>query len=189
MKQKKLIEGGYLSGLVFSSVAIIFVGTVLSALVLYFEIYRPLDAHYGNIISTVTEIKESLIMKSLTISGIFSLLTGIGLLFLVIFYTHGIAGPLHRIKASARSIGEGDLGTKIKLRRRDVIHPFAESLADMAGSYLNRVQSLREEVRLFREAVTDLKSAAEEGKETVSELRKTIDKDKRIKKALDSVRL
>lgn len=189
MKQERIIGKSYLPGLIFAALGIFVFSIAVSALLLYLDIYQPLDTHYSAVLSIITDIRETLLIKTLKISGISSLLIILGLMALVIFYTHRIAGPLYRIKVCAKSIGEGRLGTKVKFRQRDVIHPFAESLNEMTDRYSEKVRSLTLEINELKSAVTELKSLTEDGKDTEDALKKASDKDNQIKGLLDSMKI
>jgi methyl-accepting chemotaxis protein len=184
-----MIGKSYLPGLIFAALGIFVFSIAISALLLYLDIYQPLDTHYSAVLSIITDVRETLIIKTLKISGISSLLIILGLMALVIYYTHRIAGPLYRIKVCAKSIGEGRLGTKVKFRTRDVIHPFAESLNDMTDRYSEKVRSITLEINELKSAVIELKSVAEDGNNTEAALKKALDKDSQIKGLLDSIKI
>lgn len=189
MKPERIIGKSYLPGLVLSALGIFVFGVAVSGIFLYFEVCKPLDTHYGALLCIITDIQETLVLKTLKISGISSLLIILGLMALVIFYTHRIAGPLYRIKVCAKSIGEGRLGTKVKFRQRDVVHPFAESLNQMTDRYSEKVRALTLEINELKSAVTELKSLTEDGKDTEAASKKALDIDNRIKGQLDSIKI
>jgi methyl-accepting chemotaxis protein len=112
-----------------------------------------------------------------------------GIVILGILYTHKIAGPLHRIRGFARSIGEGRLDGDIKLRQKDVIHPFAESLNKMTRSYNDRVALLISEIEELKSAIKELKSRTEKGENTEITVKKILEIDGRIKNLLDTIKL
>ncbi len=187
MKQEPIIQKNYLPGLVLSALGIFVLGIAVSAILLSLDMYRPLDTHYSAILSIITQIRSTLILKTVTVSGIFSLLVITALMALVIFYTHRIAGPLFRIKTSAKSIGEGLLSTRVKFRDRDVIHPFAESLNEMTGSYRERVRALQSEIREMKRTAEDLKTRTEQGGDREAETERVLNINRRIKQLLDDI--
>jgi len=189
LEQEKIIRRSYLPGLIFGALGIFVLGIAASALLLHLEIYEPLDTHYRGVLSIISDVRETLIITTLKISGISSLLIILGLAGLVIFYTHRIAGPLHRVKACAKSIGQGSLGTKAKFREKDVIHPFAESLNEMTDCYSEKVKALGSEISQLKTAVTELKSLTEAGENTEAGLMKALDNDRHIKSIIESIRL
>jgi len=188
MEQEKIIERSYLPGLVCAALGIFICGIAVSALLLYLELYQPLDTHYSAVLSIITDVRETLIIKTMKISGISSILIILGITALVIFYTHRIAGPLHRIKVCAKSIGQGRLGTKAIFRQKDVIHPFAGALNDMTDCYSEKVRVLASEINQLKTAVAEIKSLTGAGEGTDAVLGKVLDSDSRIKRLFESIK-
>ena len=189
MKPANVIKKGYLTRLLLLILGVFIIGTALSTIYLYLDIYRPLNTHYSAILSIVTEIKETLIIKTLKINAFFYLLISAGIVILGILYTHRIAGPLHRIKLYAKMVGEGRFDTDMKFRRKDAIHSFGKSFNNMTKSFRERTTNLNSEIQQLKDAVTELKSLTEEGKDTEFALKKVIDTDNRVKKLLSTIRL
>ena len=189
MKDTGIIKKGYLQGLIVSALIIFMAGIALSSVFLYLDLYRPFNTHYGEVLSIVTEIRETLAVRTLKINSISSVLILTGLLALVVFYTHRIAGPLYRIKVSAKAISKGMLGTKTKFRTRDAIHPFAESLNEMAVSYSDRINTLRSELLQLKKSASELRALVEEGKAAETELKKLQEQDERINSLLSGIKL
>ncbi len=163
--------------------------TAISALVLYLNIHKPLDTHYSAILMIMSELNDIILIKTLTISAIFSVLTAIALFLLGIIYTHRIAGPLYRIKIAATSISKGDLGTRIILRRKDVIQPFAESLNTMTKNYNDKIRTIQVEVDKFHDTITELKSLTKDSKETDTAIRRVSDMERQINALIDNIKL
>ncbi len=189
MKPTEIIRKGYLNRLVLLLICIFIIGTTVSALYLYHDIYRPLSTHYSAILSIITEIKETLIIRTIKINAFFYLLISAGIVILGILYTHRIAGPLYRIKLYAKMVGEGRLDTDIKFRHKDAIHSFGESFKEMTKSYSDRVTVLISEIQQFKDAIAELKSLTEKGKDTEIATKKVLEQDSRIKKLLSTIRL
>ncbi len=57
---------------------------------------------------------------------IFILLT-----IIVIFISHRIAGPLHRLKQYMKKLGDGDFALRLRFRTYDEIHDVADSFNEM----------------------------------------------------------
>lgn len=163
---------------------VILVGTAISAAALYLNIHRPLDTNYNSIISIITDIKESLVIKTLKINLVFVLLITAGVGFLSLLYTHRIAGPLVRIKSSAKAITEGRLDTVIKLRQKDAISSFAETINKMTESYRIRTAELTSAVQDLKTTLAEHQLLISEGKETETTLMKINDTDIRIQELL-----
>lgn len=189
LKPTEVIRKGYLTRLVLLLICIFIIGTTVSAIYLYLDIYRSLDTHYSAILSIITEIKETLVIRTIKINAFFFLLISAGIVILGILYTHRIAGPLYRIKLYAKMVGEGRLDTDIKFRRKDVIHSFGESFNDMTKSYSDRLTVLISEIQQFKDAIAELKSLTEKGEDTEIAMKRALEQDSRIKRLLNTIRL
>jgi len=186
-KPSKVITNNYLRNFLVLLLLVILVGTAISAAALYFNIHRPLNTHYSAIITIITDIKESLIIRTLKINLVFIFLIAAGVGLLSLLYTHRIAGPLFRIKTSAKAIAEGRLDTVIKLRQKDAISSFADTINEMTGSYSNRVSGLTNELQDLKATLAEYQSLINEGKENETTLKKINDIDKRIKELLNDI--
>jgi methyl-accepting chemotaxis protein len=189
MRPVEIIKKNYLRNFLCLLLLVLLVSTAATSIVLHFNIHRPLNTHYSAILSILSDLKETLLIKTLKINAIFSFLAAIGLLFIGIIYTHRIAGPLYRIKSAAKAIGEGNLETKIQLRSKDVIHHFATSLNSMTESYRDRISVLSGSLDQLRESITEIKSLTDDNKETDSTLEKIRDKNIEIHSQIDSMKL
>jgi two-component system sensor histidine kinase ResE len=168
---------------------VLLLSTVITSIVLHLNIHRPLNTHYSAILSIISDLKETLLLKTVKISALFSFLAAIGLLFISIIYTHRIAGPLHRIKSAAKAIGRGNLETKIQLRSKDAIHHFAKSLNSMTENYRDRISVLSGSLDQLKDSITEIKSLTDANQEIDSALEKISDKNIEIHSQIDSIKL
>jgi hypothetical protein len=93
--------------------------TLLSVAYLYFDMYRPLSTHYSAVVSIVTDMRETLLIKTLTINAVSFVLIFAGILILGVLYTHRIAGPMYRVNVIAKEVAQGNLDAKITFRKKD----------------------------------------------------------------------
>lgn len=189
MRPIEIIKKNYLRNFLCLLLLVLLLSTAVSAIVFHLNIHRPLNTHYSAILSILSDLKETLLIKTLKISTLFSFLAAIGLLFISILYTHRIAGPLHRIKSAAKAIGKGNLDTKIQLRSKDAIHHFAKSLNSMTESYRDRIRALSGSLDQLRDSITEIKSLTDHNKEMDSTLEKISDKNIEIHSYIDSIKL
>ncbi len=182
-----VLTHNYLRNFLLIMLLVILVGTAISAAALYFNIHQPLTTHYSAVISIITDIKDSLMIRTLKINLVFILLITAGVGILTLLYTHRISGPLFRIKTSAKALAEGRLNTVIKLRQKDAISSFADSINRMTASYNNRVLQLTNELQDLKTTLKEHQSILIEGKETETTLKKISDIDKRIQEVLGDI--
>ncbi len=189
MKTEDIIQKGYPKRLFILLLGVFILFTVSSAVYLYLDIYRPLSTHYRAVVSIVSDIHDTLIIRTLKINVFFFGLITVGILILGILYTHRVCGPLKRVQISAKAVSEGRLDTRISFREKDAIHPFGDTFNDMAEAHSNVVKKLSLETKELKEAVQELEVLAEEGKETGPAIGKIYEIDKRIKGVLNKIKI
>lgn len=189
MKTTEIIKKGYLRNLLLLLLSIFFLGITLSALILYLDIYKPLNTHYSAILSILTGLKETLFTKTIQINAIFYLLIAAGILVIGVLYSHRIAGPLYRIKLYAKSISEGKLHGEIKFRREDAIHSFADALNGMTKSYEQRLTLLDSRIQDLENVLKKIKTLQESSRDAEAEVKKILEIDQGIRSIIGNIKL
>lgn len=189
LKPTEVIRKDYLSKFFLFLLGIVFIGTATSAIILYIDTYKMFDTHYSAILSIVTEIKQTLIIKTIKINVFFYLLTVIGITVLAILYSHRISGPLYRIKLYAAMLSGGRFDTAIRFRHKDAIHSLAEVLNEMSKNYNDKTSMITTEIQRLKDAVTELDSIKEKKEAVETSLKKVTEIDSRIKQLLDTIGL
>ena len=137
-----VLKKGFITRLVLLILLVFIAFSSVSGLFLYYNTYRSLDTNYSASISIISEIKEDLLARTLTISAVFYLFILTGIVILAVLYTHRIAGPLQRIKLFAGAVTGGDLSPELKFRKNDAINSFGDSLNKMTEGWRGRIQAL-----------------------------------------------
>jgi signal transduction histidine kinase len=189
LKSTDIIGKNYLINFLLAFLLVLMGGIAVSALTLYLNIHQPLDTHYSAALSIMSDLKDTIIFRSLIISAIISFMMFLGLLFLGILYTHRIAGPLYRVKVAAKSIGNGYIGEKIKLRRKDVIHSFAECVNDLTGTYSDKVKLLKSDINQLKDSVNELKNLPDDKKSLDSNVKKISDINGHINSLIENIKI
>ncbi len=188
MNGMDILKKGFITRLVLLILLVFIVFSSVSGLFLYFNTYRSLDTSYSTSISIISEIKEELLARTLTISSVFYLFILIGIVLLSVLYTHRIAGPLQRIKLFAGAVTGGDLSTALKFRKKDAIHSFGDSLNSMNEGWRERVLALTSYAGQLEDAVKECRFLAEKGEDTSAVLEKISSIDKEIKKLFKDIK-
>jgi len=187
MNDTNVLKKSIITRLVVLILLVFVVFSSLSGLFLYFDTYRPLDTSYSSSILIISEVKEDLLVRTLTINAVFYLFILIGIIVLAVLYTHRIAGPLHRIKLFAGSIAGGDLSAVLNFRKKDAIHSFGDSLNKMTGNWHNRVTVLVSHVERLEDAVNELRSLSEKGEDTATLMKRISSIDEEINNLLKEI--
>ena len=189
LKISDVLSKRYLRNFLFLTALIFVAGTLISAAVLYADIYQPLHTHYGAIISIISGLKESLIAKTLKINLIFYICISAGIGLLSVLYSHRVAGPLYRIKIYLKSIADGKPDRPLELRHKDAIASFASAINEMTGAYRKRSLELISDIDQLKESVHELEHLAEQGRPVDNALEKIIDTDKAISGLLRTLKV
>ena len=82
----------------------------------------------------------ALVMPSLGISAALGVVFTLGL---GLFYSHKIAGPVHRLKRALREFRAGDFDQVIRFRKRDELHDLAEEVTKTLAWTRGRIERHR----------------------------------------------
>lgn len=72
-------------------------------------------------------------------------------IFVVLFISHKIAGPLYRFEKELKRISEGDLSQEIRLRKKDQITDIAKGLNLMTSSFREKLIHIRADLEKLRD--------------------------------------
>ena len=129
---------------------------VLAGLVLYFLSKSSITAayryHHLSLVTTAEAILPSIIITNLVVFLCFLAAT----VYVTLYVSHKVGGPLYRFGKGLRAIGEGDLRLRIRLRGQDQLKEFEQQINEMA-------ESLEERVRVIKKEVAGLKAEVESG--------------------------
>lgn len=78
-----------------------------------------------------------LLLPALLLVNIIGLLSA---LFLVVSFTHSVAGPIYRLKNLSGRIAEGDLSVEVKFRNKDTINELSEVVNKIIKGLNSRVK-------------------------------------------------
>lgn len=143
----RIVSRSFTSRLVTLVLSIIIITAFLSGSILYLQADKRLEQSYSRKLQAFSMYKKTILRESFYIYLVSGLVTLIGLGFFLIFYSHKIAGPLHRLRLESDKIAAGNFGTVVKFRADDHIHPLAESMTEFAkryGELHSRLEALSE---------------------------------------------
>lgn len=116
------LKGSSQLGLILRVYLILLAVMALSGTVFYFVGNRNLTQEFFEAHSVIKTTMQ-LLLPSLILVNAVGLL---GALALVVFFTHSITGPIHRLKTLSGRISEGDLTVEVKFRQGDAIHELSD---------------------------------------------------------------
>jgi methyl-accepting chemotaxis protein len=94
-------------------------------------------------------------------------LTNFGIFyFIILYYSHRVAGPIYKCTKALDAIAAGNIGGKIKLRKRDYFESLSDSINTVVKNYGDDITGLKD-------AMDMLRSKASSGSD--SELKKAVE--------------
>lgn len=167
------IKKSYSYKLALKSILILLVSAALSALILYFALYREPGATYAESFTSLSELRRQLLNKAVFIYLVTSVFIILGISVITLLYSHRVAGPLHRLEIFARKVATGDLTETVKLRQNDVIHPVADDLNNIVAMYKNVLIRMDETLKELKDSGAAMRDPG--AKLAVSELSQKMD--------------
>lgn len=171
--------------------AVVCLVAFLSVLLFYLAINQSLGENYAEKIRTLSIYKLEIIRQSMLIFAGFSILALAGIIFFAILYTHRIAGPLFRIRTLAGELAAGNFALVARFRKRDAIHPLAESLNRFAEEQGKRHAAIRSCIDEMRESAGELKdsiSSSDPDKAAAARI-KVMEKTNELDKLLSGIKV
>ncbi|MCS6983657.1 MAG: methyl-accepting chemotaxis protein [Leptospiraceae bacterium] len=112
-----------------------------------------------------------------------ALLIGLYLSYILLFFSHRIAGPIYRFDKTLGEILNGNLTVEVKLRAGDEFHKTAAQFNEMTKALRDRVRRIDQLSQHCQSQVKDMLTSAE-NTETRAKLEKTLDLIQGIREAL-----
>ncbi len=151
--------------------ALVVLGSVISGAILYALSSATVTTTFENSRLTIKSTADYILPMVFLASVFVVIIVGIATIFITLFTSHRIAGPLYRMEKDVGEVASGKLNTRFNLRTGDEIKPLALSLDKMA-------QVMKDRVAAMKEIVGDLESAANLSAQTSPDIKKQI---KRLK--------
>lgn len=159
---------------------VVILGSLISGGILYWMSKSTVTTTFENsrltIKSTADYILPSVILSSLVVI----LGTGVATIFITLFTSHKIAGPLYRMEKDVQEFTTGNLNVRFGLRQDDELKLLASSLDIMAVTMKTRVSDIKKAVVELESAVESSKMAvmSEKAKEKLQNIKIEISKFK-----------
>lgn len=150
----QVISKSYLSGLIVKCGLFFASGLLLTGIILYFSAHQPLGPTYQESFARLSQLKQEMMVKSITIYFLLTTLILVGVIFITILYSHRVVGPLIGIKRVVKAVTDGDLTQPVRLRQKDAIKPMAEALNALIDSYKTKMLLVTQHIQTM-DGITD----------------------------------
>jgi len=103
----------------------------------------------------VKSTSDFILPITLQILTVTAFLAGAAVIFITLFTSHKISGPLYRLCTELEKMKQGDLSRKVKLRADDQIQDLASELDELRIRLKESIDALRENVEPLKKCVED----------------------------------
>ncbi len=128
-----------------------FLGVIFGTAVLYFLSKETITAYYqgGNLIMKST---SEIILRKMLISALINFFVTIALgIFLMLFISHRLAGPLYRFEKTLEDMIDGKVDFQIKLRKKDELVDLVPKFNELLKTYNEKIRELKILVEKLKE--------------------------------------
>ncbi len=124
------------------------------------ELIAMLSQRLGNLFQSSAELFSSLRTYTLLLLGLFLLIAGGYVVYIFLYISHRIAGPILRFKRTLGDILNGQLTTRIHLREKDEFKETADSFNEMIEALALRIKRIDQLNNFSQETIVAMKEKA-----------------------------
>lgn len=170
-KNKNFLESGFKKSLIVKIFLLIIAGSLLSGVVLYLMWHKELGETYRQAFHTLVGLRKVLFSSLIFTLLLQAVLFSAVIIFLTLFISHKIAGPIYRLEKSLDAIKNGDLvADEIRLRSNDQIQNLANSFNKMSSSIRLKVKEIKDTFHKVKATKDRLGAIMKDSQTTNSEL-------------------
>nr|MBF0221216.1 HAMP domain-containing protein [Desulfobulbaceae bacterium] len=151
----QVISKSYLSGLIIKCGLFFAGGLVLTGIILYFSAHQPLGPSYQESFARLAQLKQEMLIKSITTYFTLTVLILTGVIFITVLYSHRVVGPLVGLSRTVKEIASGNLAQPAKLREKDAIQPMAEALNAMREAHSEKINLASKQCEAMYKILSD----------------------------------
>lgn len=148
-----------------STFCIVVFGAVIGGLGIFALFPSSLGEGYGKALLTIQGMEQELLSKILWFYGAMALFFIPAIAFLLMFYSHRIAGPAFRLGREAGLIARGNLKADFQLRQKDNLTDIENNLKLVAARYRDSVITIKAQTESLEARSESLSGMVQQGKD------------------------
>jgi methyl-accepting chemotaxis protein len=146
-RRKYFINKTFQINFILRFVVLIAFGSILSGIALHYYMSERLQSGSEIMYHNTMAILTPAIVYTQLFVGILIILI---IAYVVLIFSHRIAGPLYRLERVAERVGNGDLTVKIGFREKDALLPLKSSFQNMIDNLQCHMLRIRDNVQELR---------------------------------------
>ncbi|MBN2372336.1 methyl-accepting chemotaxis protein [bacterium] len=173
-RKKYLIQKVFQAKFIVIFLLLLILGSIISGVILYSKTNTYLGYDYGKAHSKIKETGDILRPVLFISYGISIVLIGIATIFLTIFISHKVAGPLYRFERSAEEIGKGNLRLVTKIRDSDQAKGLADAFSRMTKDLREKILEIDSNSQNINRVIEEIKWMISQETLDVADIQKKI---------------
>lgn len=148
------IQKSFQTGMIAKFVGLLISMALISSVILYFLAGSELESSYYQAHSTIESVWEMLFPIVLITNLVSVILIAIATAYVILYTSHKIAGPMHKMEKVVNDIAEGNLNQTIRFRDKDQAQPLGAAINNMIGKLSERlanISAVKQEISLMEE--------------------------------------
>lgn len=147
---------------IFKFCILVIIGSLISGVIIYAMSRSTVTTTFENSRLAIKSTADFILPSVLLSSIIVIVVTGLASIWITLFTSHRIAGPLYRIEKDVQEVAAGNLKMRFNLRQGDEIRPLAASLDTMAQALRSRIADAKDSEKELESALNKTKGALPE---------------------------
>lgn len=131
------------------------------------------------VVRTTADFLLPILIQTVVITTI---IVGLAAIFVTLFVSHKIAGPLYRFKKILETLSQGDFSSDFHIRHFDQLQELVNAFNSMTGKIRDQLNSLKGNFSILKEKIRDLSEH-----EIAEHKRQTLNEIKRISEELNKI--
>lgn len=157
-------------------------GGLLTIGTLYFLAARSTTVTIANSRVVVRSTADFLLPVLIQTVLVVTVIVGLATIFITLFVSHKIVGPLYRLKKVIQTLGDGDFSTGFHIRKRDQLQALADVFNEMITKIRGNLGLLKDSFSSLKEKLDSLSEheVAEHKRSVLRELKEITEELHRI---------
>ncbi len=158
-RKKYLIDKKFQVRLILNFVLLVVLGNIISGLLLYYLTSSELESSFFKAHVSIGD--AWVMMKPLIITTQFYvlLMITIATVFLVLYSSHRIAGPLYRLQTAVNEVKNGNLEPTLTIRKKDELQQLVISFQQMVDNFKDKFLELQNNLSEIRKIEPSIENA------------------------------
>jgi len=149
-RRNYFIEKGFQASFIFKFFLLVFAGGALTAALLYWFSAKSTTVAIVDsrvVVRSTADFILPLLIQTVIVT---SLLVGLATVFVTLFISHRIAGPIFRFKKALNSLKEGDFSSEVRIRQADQLQGLATEFDETVRVIRIKLNNVKNGLKNFK---------------------------------------